>query len=90
MLDEEVRTPINLVIERKLFSEHGVPDEGGILNFEPFDLPNNFDQIMIFLRPTGENLLKLKDLIERNRDRGTKKYFPCFWPKRTIICKEFF
>jgi len=87
MLDEEVRVPINLVIERKIFSEHGVPDEGGILPFDPMPIPNNYDQIMIFLRPTGENLLRLKDLVEVNKDKGTKKYFPCFWPKRTIICK---
>ena len=33
MLDPDVRTPINLVIERKILSEHGVPDEGGILPF---------------------------------------------------------
>jgi len=22
-----------------------------------------------------------------NKDKGNKKYYPCFWPKRTIICK---
>lgn len=90
MLDIDVRTPINLIIERKILSEHGVPDEGGILPFEPLPIPTNYDQIMIFLKPTSENLIVLKELIETNRDKGNKKYYPCFWPKRTIICKEFF
>jgi hypothetical protein len=53
MLDPDVRTPINLVIERRILSEHGVPDEGGILPFEAFPLPPNIDQIMIFLKPSG-------------------------------------
>ena len=74
MLDPEVRTPINLVIERKILSEHGVPDEGGILPFEPLPIPSNYDQIMIFLKPSGPNLKILKDLIEANRERGNKKY----------------
>ncbi len=60
MLDIDVRTPINLVIERKILSEHGVPDEGGILPFEPLPIPTNYDQIMIFLKPTSENLIVLK------------------------------
>lgn len=60
MLEPDVRMPINLVIERKTLSEHGVPDEGGILPFEPLPLPSNEDQIMIFLKPTGENLIILK------------------------------
>lgn len=63
MLDPDVRTPINLVIERKILSEHGVPDEGGILPFEPIVPPANHDQIMIFLKPSGENLKTLKELI---------------------------
>lgn len=24
-----------------------------------------------------------------NAQSSNKRYFPCFWPKRTIICKEF-
>ena len=87
MLDMEVRVPINLVIEKKVLSEHGVPDEGGIMPFEPMPLPNNQDQIMVFMRPTGENLKQLRELIEMNRSRGNKRYYPCFWPKRTLICK---
>lgn len=90
MLDNDARVPINLVIERKLLSEHGVPEEGGIIPFDPLPIPSNYDQIMIFLKPSGENLKILKELIDMNRDKGNKKYYPCFWPKRTIICKEFF
>jgi hypothetical protein len=90
MLDVDVRVPLNLIIEKKILSEHGVPDEGGIRPFEPTLLPNNYDQIMIFLKPSGSNLKILKELIEYNKDKGNKKYYPCFWPKRTIICKEFF
>lgn len=45
---------------------------------------------MIFLRPNGESLIRLKDLINANTNSGAKRYYPCFWPKRTIICKEFF
>jgi hypothetical protein len=90
MLDVDVRVPLNLIIEKKILSEHGVPDEGGIRPFESTLLPNNYDQIMIFLKPSGSNLKILKELIEYNKDKGNKKYYPCFWPKRTIICKEFF
>lgn len=67
-----------------------MPEEDGIKAFDAIPLPNNYDQIMVFLRPNGESLIKLKELIEANKDRGAKKYYPCFWPKRTVICKEFF
>ena len=44
---------------------------------------------MIFLSPTHENLKILKELITINAEKGNKKYYPCFWPKRTLACKEF-
>jgi hypothetical protein len=91
MLDDELRVPFNLIIvDRKIYSEHGVPEEDGIKAFDPIPLPNNYDQIMVFLRPNGESLIRLRDLINANANTGAKRYYPCFWPKRTIICKEFF
>ena len=64
LLDPDVRTPINLIIERKILSEHGVAEEGGIATFEPIQIPNNYDQIMIFLKPSG---IKLKNFKITNR-----------------------
>lgn len=53
MLDIAVRTPINLIIETKTFSEHGVPEVGGIIPFDANIIDKNYDQIMIFMTPTG-------------------------------------
>ncbi len=91
MLEEGMRELFNLIIlDRKTYSEHGVFEEEGIRGFEPVQLPNNYDQVMIFLRPNSDSLIRLKDLINANSNSGAKRYYPCFWPKRTIICKEFF
>jgi hypothetical protein len=43
-----------------MFSEHGVPEEGGIAPFEVKVIDKNYDQILIFLSPTVNNLKNLK------------------------------
>lgn len=53
MFEPDTRTLLNLIIEKKALSEHGVPEEGGLLPFEPLPLPNNYDQIIIIVKPTG-------------------------------------
>ena len=80
---------MNLIIEKKVFHEHEIPEEGGIAPFEVIPIDVNFDQIVIFISPTVENLRKLKDLILINTERGSRKFYPVFWPKRTLATKEF-
>lgn len=66
MLEYAVRIPINLIIERKVLWEHEIPENGGITAFEVNIIDPNFDQVVIFLSPTADNLKKLRDLVQIN------------------------
>lgn len=66
MLEYAARIPINLIIERKVLWEHEIPEEGGITAFEVQPIDINYDQVVIFLSPTADNLRRLKDLVLLN------------------------
>ena len=90
MLEYAVRVPINLIIERKVLIDHEVPENGGITAFEIMKIDPNFDQIVVFLSPTVENLVKFKTLVKNNTDKNpNRKFYPVFWPKRTMATKEY-
>jgi hypothetical protein len=42
----------------------------------------------VFLSPTANNLIKFKKLVIENVDRApNRKFYPIFWPKRTMATK---
>lgn len=86
MLEYAVRIPINLIIERRTLWEHEIPENGGITGFDVIRIDPNYDQIVIFLSPTVDNLVKLKKLITENI-LPSRKFYPVFWPKRTMATK---
>lgn len=89
MLDIGVRGPVNLIVEKKLLEEHDVPKEGGIVNFQVTWIDNNFNNILIILPPNIKSMETLVQLYEKNKDKGNKKYYTVFWPKRSSVCKEY-
>ena len=89
MLDVLARGPVNLIVEKKLFAEHGIPEEGGIVNFEVTWIDNNFNNVLIILPPNIKSMETLVELYQKNKDRGNKKYYAVFWPRRSSVCKEY-
>lgn len=63
MLEYAVRIPINLIIEKKTLCQHEIPEKDGITAFEVNVIDPNFDQIVVFLSPSVENLKKFKDVV---------------------------
>ena len=66
MMEYSVRVPVSIIIERKTLIEHEIPEDGGIAPFDVFQINPNFDQVVVLLSPTVDNLKKLKDIILTN------------------------